>query len=93
MNDTVIHNASGQRFETRPDGHLALCSYRLEGPVLELHHTVVPAALQGRGVAARLVQAALDWARGQGLRVRPTCSYVASYMKRHPATHDLLEPR
>jgi hypothetical protein len=23
--------------------------------------------------------------------VRPLCSYVAAYMRRHPATHDLLQ--
>jgi uncharacterized protein len=42
-------------------------------------------------VAARLVKAALDWAREQQLRVRPSCSYVATYMRRHPETQDLLE--
>ena len=58
--------------------------------MLVLHHTEVPAALQGQGVAAALVQAALAWARAEGLRVRPVCSYVAAYMKRHPETQDLL---
>ena len=33
---------------------------------------------------------ALAWARQEGLRVRPTCSYVAAYMQRHPETQDLL---
>jgi predicted GNAT family acetyltransferase len=51
----------------------------------------VPAALQGRGLAAALVQAALAWARAE--RLRPTCSYVAAYMRRHPDTQDLLAPR
>ncbi len=91
MNDPVIHNPGAQRFETQPAGHLAVCSYRLDGRVLVLDHTVVPAALQGQGVAARLVVAALDWARAQGFSVRPSCSYVAAYMQRHPATQDLLE--
>jgi uncharacterized protein len=91
MNSPIVHNAAEQRFETQPEGHLALCSYRRAGTLLELDHTVVPAALQGQGVAARLVAAALDWAREQGLRVRPTCSYVAAYMRRHPETQDLLE--
>jgi len=48
-------------------------------------------ALQGQGVAADLVHAALAFARSQGLRVRPSCSYVAAYMRRHPETLDLLE--
>jgi predicted GNAT family acetyltransferase len=90
----VTHNAEASRFEARPGddpGQLAICSYRRVGDTLVLHHTEVPWALQGRGLAGELVQGALDWARDNGLRVRPTCSYVAAYMRRHPATHDLLE--
>jgi predicted GNAT family acetyltransferase len=37
-----------------------------------------------------LVAEALRWARTQGLRVQPRCSYVAAYMRRHPETQDLL---
>jgi predicted GNAT family acetyltransferase len=37
-----------------------------------------------------LVGVALAHARDQGLQVRPTCSYVARYMQRHPETLDLL---
>ena len=70
-----------------------MCCYRRDGPLLVLHHTEVPAALQGQGLAAQLVAAALAWAREQGLRVRPSCSYVAAYMRRHPETRDLLEVR
>ena len=90
---TVTHNAQACRFEARPQGQLALCSYRQQGAVLVLQHTEVPPQLQGQGVAAELVRSALDWARDQGLRVRPTCSYVAAYMRRHPQTHVLLESR
>ena len=71
--------------------HAGDLSYRRLGDVLVLHHTEVPRALQGQGLAAELVQAVLDWARTAGLRVRPTCSYVAAYMRRHPETQDLLE--
>jgi uncharacterized protein len=91
----VTHNAEASRFEARPDGLLAICGYRrvpgLVSDTLVLHHTEVPPQLQGRGVAGELVQGALDWVRANGLRVRPTCSYVAAYMRRHPESHDLLE--
>jgi predicted GNAT family acetyltransferase len=87
----VIHRPELQRFETVVDGRLALCAYRLEGALLVLHHTEVPSALQGQGLAAALVAAALAWARSRGLKVRPSCSYVAAYMRRHPEAQDLLE--
>ena len=88
----IQHNAAASCFEATLAGHRAECAYRRQGDVLVLHHTAVPDALQGQGLAAALVTQALDWARQQGLRVRPTCSYVASYMRRHPETQDLLAP-
>ena len=86
----IVNNLEAGRFELAIDGQLAICDYRREGNTLVLPHTVVPAALQGRGIAALLVQAALDWARAEGLKVRPVCSYVASYLQRHPQQQDLL---
>ena len=92
---TITHNAAAFRFEGvlqgAPSPDLAVCSYRRTGDVLVLHHTEVPPALQGQGLAGELVQATLDWARAQGLFVRPTCSYVAVYMRRHAETQDLLD--
>lgn len=86
----VRHNEAASRFEAEVDGLLSVCDYRRQGDVLLLTHTEVPRALEGRGIAAALVAAALDWARSQGLRVRPLCSYVAVYMRRHPEARDLL---
>ena len=88
----VAHHAAASRFEAHIEGHLAVCAYSRQGPVLHLTHTEVPQALQGRGIAAALVRATLDWARAEGLRVQPACSYVAAYMRRHPQTLDLLVP-
>jgi predicted GNAT family acetyltransferase len=87
---TVRHDAGASRFEAEIDGRLAVCAYRRSGDVLHLTHTEVPPALQGQGIAAALVRETLDWARREGLRVRPLCSYVAAYMRRHPETLDLL---
>lgn len=86
----IVHNAAAHRFEAIVDGALARCDYRRVGNVLQLHHTEVPVALEGRGIAGKLVAAALDYAKAQDLRVAPYCSYVRSYMRRHPETQALL---
>jgi predicted GNAT family acetyltransferase len=88
----IVNNTEASRFEVELDGHLAICDYKRQGDTLVMPHTVVPPELGGRGIAAALVAAALDWARSEGLRVRPTCSYVAAYMQRHAETQDLLAP-
>ena len=86
----IEHDRSGSRFVTHVDKRLCVADYRVDGRVMTMHHTYVPPALEGRGIAATLVGAALTHARDQGLLVRPTCSYVARYMQRHPETLDLL---
>jgi uncharacterized protein len=73
-------------------GGVAHCDYRRSDGTLTLHHTEVPPEAEGRGVASALVKAALAYAEQQGLRVAPTCTYVAGYMRRHPETHALLAP-
>jgi hypothetical protein len=88
----IVHNAGALRFEAHVDGGFARCDYRRVGNVLQLHHTEVPVALEGRGIAGQLVAAALQYAKANGLRVAPYCSYVRSYMRRHPETQPLLAP-
>ncbi|MBA4174990.1 MAG: hypothetical protein C0505_00280 [Leptothrix sp. (in: Bacteria)] len=93
VNPLIHHRPEAQRFDTVVDGHLALCDYRRSDDNVDLHHTEVPPPLEGRGLAAALVAATLAWARHEGLRVLPSCSYVAAYMRRHPETLDLLHDR
>jgi predicted GNAT family acetyltransferase len=86
----VRHIPDSGRFTASVEGHECVALYRIYGKVMMLTHTGVPKALRGRGIAAVLVQAALDHARERGLKVRPDCSYAEDYMHKHPATLDLL---
>lgn len=89
----VVRNEAKQRFEILlDDGAVAFADYRpMTGKVM-FPHTVVPPQHEGQGLGSALVREALGWAREQGLQVIPACSFFASYMKRHPETHDLLDP-
>lgn len=87
----IEHNPAGSRFEAHVEGQLCVAEYRLADGVMHMTHTFVPPALEGRGIAAQLVRAALDFARSEGLRVNPACSYVHAYMQRHPDTLSLLQ--
>jgi predicted GNAT family acetyltransferase len=86
----VRNNLAAMRFEATVEGQLCVAQYRVYGKLMMLTHTGVPLPLRGRGIAAALVQAALDHARARGLTVRPDCSYAEVYMRRHPETLDLL---
>jgi predicted GNAT family acetyltransferase len=86
----VVHNPAASRFEAIVDGGLCRADYRMAGNVMRLVHSEVPHRLEGSGIAGQVVQGALDYARANGLKVVPVCSYVRAYMRRHKATHDLL---
>ena len=86
----IQHDPGEMRFHADVDGGEAECVYRLAGTLMNIVHTEVPPQAEGQGHAAALVRAALAHARTMGWRVRPSCSYVASYMRRHPETQDLL---
>lgn len=86
----ISHDERQGRFHARVHGHLCVCDYRLRDGVMVITHTEVAPELEGQGIAAELVRAALGHARTAGWKVRPLCSYVQAYMRRHPETQDLL---
>ena len=86
----VRDNRAEAEFELVVDGHKAVAAYQREGGAIVFTHTHVPAAIEGRGVASKLIRGALDAVRDAGLKVVPQCSFVRAYMQRHPETRDLL---
>ena len=92
MSIDVRDNVEQRRFEVDLGDSTALAEYRLMAGKIMFTHTEVPKSHEGRGIGTALVEAGLAAARERGLAVIPTCPFVASYMKHHPETHDLLDP-
>lgn len=70
---------------------LAELSYTRSGPqTVVLVHTEVSEALQGRGVARRLVDRAVAWARQTGTKLTPACPYAKGVFEKNPALRDVL---
>lgn len=90
MSITIEHDPAAGRFSARVHGHLCVCDYRLRDGAMVITHTEVAPELEGQGIAAELVRTALAHARTNGLKVRPLCSYVQAYVRRHPEVQDLL---
>jgi hypothetical protein len=86
----VRHNVAASRFEATVDGLLCRADYRLDDGVMRMHHTEIPAQLEGRGIAGRLVREAFRYVEANGLKVVPQCSYVAAYVRRHPEVQHLV---
>jgi predicted GNAT family acetyltransferase len=80
----IADNPTDHRFECTQDGHRAVLDYRMDGDRLILDHTGVPEELGGQGIGGRLVQAAIERARAEGLTVVPLCTYARSWIGKHP---------
>ncbi len=80
---TIEHDASAHRFNTEVDGNQAYLEYSLAGAVMTITHTRVPKPIEGRGIAAGLMKAALAAARAHGWAVEPACSYARAYMAKN----------
>jgi predicted GNAT family acetyltransferase len=81
------------RFVIRLEGREAHLLYDRRGDVLEVLSTFTPPPLRGRDLAARLTEAAFAYARREGLRIVPTCSYTRVWVERHPEARGLVTDR
>lgn len=91
MSTEVIDNVAESRFELESDGALAIAAYERDGETVVFTHTIVPEEMQGHGIGSRLIGAALDASRAEGLNVVPQCSFVAKYIADHPDYAELVK--
>lgn len=90
MAGEVRHDERRRRFELEEEGETGFLTYLLKDGAIVFTHTIVPPALEGRGIGSRIVRAGLDHARAAGLRVVPQCTFVRSYVERHAEFADLV---
>jgi predicted GNAT family acetyltransferase len=89
----VVDNPDRHRFEIYLAETLAgHAVYRLGDGEIIFVHTEIDPNFEGRGLAGRLVAAALDSARERALAVVPVCPYVSGYIAKHPEYKDLVAP-
>ncbi len=84
--ETILKkNDEESRFEMEVEGHTAFVMFEFpEEKLINLYHTEVPPALEGKGVAFALIEKTLQYCRDHQWRVLPTCPFVSAFVKRHP---------
>lgn len=93
MSDAEIRdNTEAHRYELDADGGQAVVTYNLSGQNLMITETLVPQALEGRGIASRLAKHVLSDARERGLLVLPVCPFFSSYLQKHPEHAEAVHP-
>ena len=85
----VRHNEAQTRYELDTEHGMAVAVYRQQGDALVFVHTEVPPEVEGKGIGAQVVRAALDDSRKRGFKIVPACSFVVAFMRRHPEYNDV----
>jgi len=89
----VIHRPKIGKFLIRLEpGKFAFLGYTIKDNKIYVESTYTPPEYRGRGIAARLMEAVVEWARERGLKVVPVCSYSLYFFKNHEEAWDVLDP-
>jgi hypothetical protein len=89
----IIHNEVERRFEVSINGLLSKLDYIQDKDTFVITHVGVHPELRGHGVAGKLAQASLEFAKAKSLRVIPMCWYAAGYIQRNPQYAELTKHR
>jgi predicted GNAT family acetyltransferase len=87
----VIHDTTKQAFVVNIENTSSYVAYSISDGIMELYTTYTPPQLRGRGLAEKVVRAALNYAKENNLRVLPSCSYVKVFIERHPEYKSLTD--
>lgn len=82
----IDHDIGKKRFVAYDDDACQIGSIRYsgEGPVITADGTYVEEASRGQGVAQALLDAMVEYARANKLKIRPVCEFVVAAFRREP---------
>jgi predicted GNAT family acetyltransferase len=90
----IVHDESAHRFVLGRDGVESYLLYRPIDPLaIDFQSTWVHPQLRGRGIGARLVEHGLQWAKARGVKIVPSCWFVAQFIDRNPQYRSLISSR
>lgn len=88
MND-LTHDEAARRYELDFGDGTVWATYAREGDTLAIRHVEADPQLRNTGAAGRFMQALVDRARADGVKLRPICGYAAHWLRRHPDSADV----
>lgn len=79
-----LDNNKGSFFIEEDGRQIAELDFVIKEDVLDAIHTGVRPELEGQGIAGRLFDEMVNFAREKGYKVKPTCPYIDVKFKRDP---------
>jgi predicted GNAT family acetyltransferase len=90
MNFNIKHDGKKQKFFANIAGKECLLKYeKINDQVLDYKLMYVPRNLRGQGLADRIAEFAIDFAKKNGLQIIASCSYIAKYLHTHKGSESV----
>lgn len=74
----------GSFFIEQGGRQVAELDFEVKDNLLNAYHTGVRPELEGQGIAGRLFNEMVNYAREKGYQVIPSCPYILAKFRRHP---------
>ena len=84
------HGAKGAFFIERDGEWIAEMTYKKSGDRMTIDHTEVDKSLQGKGVGKDLVEAGVEFARKNNLKIVAECPFAKKVIDETPEFQDVL---
>lgn len=89
----INHDKDQQKFYLINDGKESHVLYRMnDNNIMNIYRTYVPNELRHKGLAGKVVKAALEYAKENNLKVIPSCSYADYFIDMNKEYEDLKLP-
>ncbi len=77
-------NGTGSFFIEKEGRQIAELDFEVKNNLLNAYHTGVRPELEGQGIAGKLFDELVKYARENGYKVIPSCSYILAKFRRNP---------
>lgn len=74
----------GSFFINKEGKQIAELDFEIKNSVLNAYHTGVRPEYEGQGIAGKLFDKMVEYAREKNYKITPSCSYVSAKFRRHP---------
>lgn len=71
-------------FEENNEDEIGYVDFEIKEDSMILTHTFVNDAFRGQGIAGKLMEESLIYAKEHGYTILPQCSYAVLYFDKHP---------
>lgn len=93
MNQTIFEAPGLFFIGESQTNKVASLHYEIEDDIFVLNSVKVDKSLRNQGIAAKLVEYAIQYAIRNNLTIDPVCSYAQDYFEKFPKYSNVLYPR